>query len=185
MTGHRTAGGGAGSQTGPTLAGRPVSPAARSSSPEPTAGSAAHLPAIDTAERARRAELQARGLIRRRGGGSPARPLAQAQVEATQAITTFDTWSWLLAEVRQALELSPQPSTGRRRHNQSHPETAITLLQELGQADITTFADDLQQKLPELLPLLAWLEQHLTPLLKNLAADTQAFVLWTGNTATP
>lgn len=58
-------------------------------------------------------------------------------------------------------------------------ETAIALLKELGQADITAFATDLQQKLPELLAPLAWLEQHLAPMLKNLAATTQAFVLWT------
>jgi hypothetical protein len=102
--------------------------------------------------------------------------LTQAQVEATQAIAPFDTWSWLLAEVRQALEpLTPshQPVAIAK----ATLETAITLLKELGQADITAFADDLQQKLPELLAPLEWLEQQLTPVLNNLAADTQAFVL--------
>ncbi len=33
--------------------------------------------------------------------------------------------------------------------------------------------------MPELLAPLAWLEHHLAPLLKDLAANTQAFVLWT------
>lgn len=136
--------------------------------------------AIATAERAHRAELQAQGLIRRRGRRLCLKmPLAQAQVEATQAIATFDTWSWLLAEVRQALEpLTPTHQLVAVAKTKATLETAIALLKELGHTDIIAFADDLQQKLPELLAPLEWLAQHLTPVLKNLAADTQAFVLW-------
>ncbi|MCK6629528.1 MAG: hypothetical protein L6R45_30675, partial [Anaerolineae bacterium] len=92
---------------------------------------------------------------------------------------TFDTWSWLLAEVRQALEpLTPTHQLVAVAKTKATLETAIALLKELGHTDIIAFADDLQQKLPELLAPLEWLEQHLTPVLKNLAADTQAFVLW-------
>ncbi len=106
-------------------------------------------------------------------------PLAQAQVEETQAIATFDTWSWLLAEVRQALEpISPTHHLVSVTQTQATLETAIALLKELGHADLTAFATDLQQKLPELLAPLEWLEQHLAALLKDLAANTQAFVLW-------
>jgi hypothetical protein len=54
--------------------------------------------AIEAAERAHRADLEARGLRRRCGRRLKIKvPLAQAQVEAAQAIATFDTWSWLLA----------------------------------------------------------------------------------------
>jgi hypothetical protein len=136
--------------------------------------------AIDSAERAQRAEWQAQGLIRRRGRRLTSKvPLAQAQLEAAQAIATFDTWSWLLAEVRQALEpFTPSHQLVAVAQTTATLETAITLLKEVGHADITAFANDLQSKLPELLAPLAWLEQHLTPLLQNLAADTQAFVLW-------
>jgi hypothetical protein len=57
-------------------------------------------------------------------------------------------------------------------------ETAIELLKALARSDITAFAEDLQEKLPELMAPLEWLEQHLTPLLDGLDADTQAFIVW-------
>jgi hypothetical protein len=136
--------------------------------------------AIETAERARRADLQDRGLLPRRGRRLTVKvSLAQAQVEETQALETFDTWSWLLAEVRQALEpITPTQTLVSVTQTQATLETAIALLKEVGQADIRAFADDLQQKLPELLAPLEWLEQHLAPLLQPLTAETQAFVLW-------
>jgi len=61
--------------------------------------------AMETAERARRADLEARGIIRRRGRRLKIKvPLPQAEAEETQAMETFDNWCWLLGEVRQALE---------------------------------------------------------------------------------
>lgn len=142
-------------------------------------GAAYH--AIETAERAHRADLEAQGLLHRRGRRLIVKvPLAQAQIEEAQAIEIFDAWSWLLAEIRQALEpISPTHHLVPVTQTKATLETAIALLKELGHADITAFAHDLQQKLPELLAPLAWLEQHLAPLLNNLAATTQAFVLWT------
>jgi hypothetical protein len=107
-------------------------------------------------------------------------PLPQAQVEEAQAIATFDTWSWLLTEVRQALEpLTPTHHFVSGAKTKASVETAVGLLKELGHADLTAFAHDLQQKLPELLAPLEWLEQQLASVLKNLDADIQAFVLWT------
>jgi hypothetical protein len=136
--------------------------------------------AIEAAERARRADLEARGLRRRCGRRLKIKvPLAQAQVEETQAIETCDTWSWLLAEVRQALE--PITSTHHlvsAAQAQATLETAITLLKELSHADLTAFANDLQQKVPELLAPLVWLEQHVPPQFKDVEAHAQAFVLW-------
>ncbi|MBI1876951.1 MAG: hypothetical protein HYR94_01720 [Chloroflexi bacterium] len=136
--------------------------------------------AMETAERVRQADLEARGIIRRRGRRLKIKtPLPQAQVEAAQAMATFDTWSWLLAEVRQALDpISPTHHLVSGVKTKAIVETAIGLLQELGHADITAFADDLQHKLPELLAPLEWLEQQLAPRLNPLEADTQAFVLW-------
>jgi len=137
--------------------------------------------AMETAERARRADLEARGLLRRCGRRLKIKtPLPQAQVEEAQALETCDTWSWLLAEVRQALEpITPTHHLVSGAKTKATVETAVGLLKELGHADITAFADDLQQKLPELLAPLEWLEQQLAPVLNLLEADTHAFVLWT------
>jgi hypothetical protein len=61
---------------------------------------------------------------------------------------------------------------------QATVETAIELLKALNHPNITAFADDLQEKIPELLAPLEWLEQQLTPVLKELDADTQTFIIW-------
>jgi hypothetical protein len=141
---------------------------------------AAAYKALETAERARRADLEARGLIRRRGRRLKLKvSLPQAQREAAQAVERFDTWCWLLAEIRQALEpITPAHQLVSVAEVKDTLETALTLLKQLARSDITAFADDLQHKLPELLAPLQWLEQQLTPLLKPLEANTQAFVTW-------
>lgn len=136
--------------------------------------------AIELAERAQRADLQARGIIRRRGRHLKSKvTLAQAQIEASQAVETFDTWSWLLSEVRQALEpVTPTNRLVSVTEAKVTLETAISLLKELARSDITAFANDLQEKIPELMAPLQWLEQQLSPVLMSLETDTQAFVIW-------
>jgi hypothetical protein len=136
--------------------------------------------AIETVERARRADLEARGIIRRRGPRLKIKvPLPQAEVEEAQAIETFDNWCWLLGEIRQALEpIAPAYHIVSVAQTKATVETAIELLREMNHANITAFADDLQEKIPELLAPLEWLEQQLTPVLETLDADTQTFVVW-------
>lgn len=136
--------------------------------------------AIETAERARRADLEARGIIRRRGRRLKIKvPLPQAEIEEARAIEVFDNWCWLLGEIRQALEpLAPAGRVVSVAEVKATGETAVELLKELGHPDITAFADDLQEKMPELLAPLEWLEQHLRPLLQGLDEETQAFILW-------
>lgn len=136
--------------------------------------------ALETAARAHRADLEARGSIRRRGRRLKIKiPLPQAEREAAQAVERFDTWVWLLGEIRQALEpITPAHRLVSAAETQDTLETAITLLKQLARPDITAFADDLQDKLPELMAPLQWLEQQLTPALTSLDADTQAFVIW-------
>jgi len=136
--------------------------------------------AIETAERARRADLEAQGIIRRRGPRLKIKsPLPQAQAEEAQAIETFDTWSWLLSEIRPALEpITAEGCIVAVAKTKATLETAIELLKELNHADITAFAGDFQKKVPELLAPLEWLEQQLSPLLEGLDADTQTFILW-------
>ena len=137
--------------------------------------------AIETAERARRADLEARGIIRRRGRRLKIKvPLPQAEIEEAKAIEVFDQWCWLLGEVRLALEpLTPAHRIVSVAETRATIETAIELLQELPHPDITAFAEDLQEKIPELIAPLEWLEQHLTPVLDGLDADTEAFIIWT------
>ena len=137
--------------------------------------------AIETAERARRADLEARGIIRRRGRRLKIKvPLPQAEIEEAQAIEIFDNWCWLLGEVRLALEpLTPAHRIVSVAETRANIETAIALLKELPHPDITASAEDLEEKLPELIAPLEWLEQHLTPVLDGLDADTEAFIIWT------
>jgi hypothetical protein len=136
--------------------------------------------AIETAERARRADLEARGILRRRGRRLKIKvPLPQAELEQAQAMERCDQWSWLLSEVRLALEpITPSHTLVSVAKTKATVKTAVELLKELNHPGITAFAEDLQEKLPELLAPLEWLEQQLTPILKDLAADTQTFMLW-------
>ncbi len=136
--------------------------------------------AMERAERARRADREARGLLRRRGPRLKVQvPLPQAEAEERQAIATFDAWCWLLGEIRQALEpLTASGHLGSVAESQATLEAAVELLQELNHAEITAFAKQLRAKTAELLAPLEWLEQQLVPVLQNLDADTQAFILW-------
>ena len=136
--------------------------------------------AIESAERARRADLEALGLIRRRGRRLKIKvPLPQAETAEAEAIERFDNWCWLLSEVRLALEpITPAYGLVSVAATQATVETAIELLKALNHPNITAFADDLQEKIPELLAPLEWLEQQLTPVLKELDADTQTFIIW-------
>ncbi len=136
--------------------------------------------AIETAERARRADLEARGIIRRRGRRLKIKvPLPQAKIEEVKAIELFDNCRWLLGEVRLALEpITPAHTIVSVAETKATVETALELLKGLHHPTITAFADDLQGKIPELLAPLEWLEQQLTPVLENLDADTQTFIIW-------
>jgi len=136
--------------------------------------------AMEHAERARRAELEAQGIIRRRGRPLKLKmPLPEAETAEAKAVERFDNWCWLLKEVRLALEpITPAYGLVSVTETKATVETAVELLKTLNDADITAFADDLQQKIPELLAPLEWLEQQLTPVFKDLDADTQTFIIW-------
>jgi len=136
--------------------------------------------AIETAERARRADLEARGIIRRRGRRLKIKvPLPQAEIEEAFAIEIFDNYCWLLSEIRQALE--PTTPDGRIIsvvETKATIETAVELLKELNHPDITALADDLQGKTPELIAPLEWLEQQLASVRQDLDVDTETFIVW-------
>ena len=141
---------------------------------------AAAYQAIENAERARRADLEARGIIRRPGRRLKIKvPLPQAQREEVHAIELYDIWSWLLSEVRLALEpITPSYNIVSVVETKATIETALALLKELNHTNITAFADDLQKKMPDLLAPLEWLAQQLTPVLKDIETKGQRFIIW-------
>ena len=136
--------------------------------------------AIDAAERARQANLEARGVIRRRGRRLKIKvPLPQAEIEETCAIEAFDNYCWLLSEIRQALEpITPDGRIVSMAETKATINTAVELLKELNHPDITALANDLQKKTPELIAPLEWLEQQLTSVRQALDVDTETFIVW-------
>jgi len=136
--------------------------------------------AMETAERARRADLEARGIIRRRGARLKIKmPLPQAEIEEAHAIETFDNYCWLLSEIRQALEpITPDGRIVSAVETKATIETALELLKELNHPDIVAFAAGLQEKTAELIAPLEWLEQQLAPLRRDLDVGTETFIVW-------
>jgi hypothetical protein len=135
--------------------------------------------AIATAERARRAAQEAQGQRRRRRGRplQVQTPLSQAEVQEAQAVATFDAWCWLLGEIRQALKpITPAGRLVPVAEAQATLETAIAWLKELGHPQIMAFADDLQEKMRQLLAPLEWLEPQRRPVLQGVDPETQAFL---------
>ena len=136
--------------------------------------------AIETAERARRAEREAQAPKRRRGRPLKVKvPRAQAEAQEQQAIAIYDGWQWLLQEVRQALEpLTPEGKLNQVAQARATLETAIALLQELNHEAVTALAHKLQAHLEELLAPLVWLEEQLAPWREGLDEATEALIGW-------
>ena len=136
--------------------------------------------ALESAERARRAEREAQAPKRRRGRPLKVKvPRAQAEAQEQQAIAIYDGWQWLIGEVRQALEpLTPEGQLNRVAEAQATLETAITLMRELGHEAVTSSAQQLQAHLEELLAPLVWLEEQLAPWQEGLDEATEALIGW-------
>ena len=136
--------------------------------------------AIQLAERARRAAREARAPKRRRGRPLKVTvPLPQAEAQEQQAIAQYDAWTWLLQEVRQALEpLTPEGRLQSAAQARETLETAIELMEGLGHKAVTAFAHHLKAHLDELVAPLAWLEVQLAPWREKVDAATQAFIGW-------
>ena len=136
--------------------------------------------AIHTAERARRAEQEQEMPKKRRGAPIKVKvELSQAEAEESQAIEYLDTWSWLLHEIRQAIE--PIDSQGRivsAQHARQTVSTALELLATLDSQTIRTFSTQFFEKLDELLAPLEWLEQALAPWREGLDPDLEACIIW-------
>ncbi len=137
--------------------------------------------AIHDAERARRDDLERRGIIRRRGKRLKIKvPLPQAEVEEDKSIDVFDNWCWLLGEIRLALEpITPAHGIVSVAEAKATIELAPDLIREINHPDTTAFANDFRNKVPELLSPLEWLEQQLSPVLGHLNANDEALIVWT------
>jgi len=136
--------------------------------------------AIATAERINRATQEALTAKRRRG-----RPLkvelslAEAETQMSQAIDQFELWCWLLAELRSTLE--PIQAGFCLVNSLTTRETlqlVISLMSQVGHADITAFAEKLTEHVEELIAPLTWLETTLAPWRVNLKPEDEAFILW-------
>lgn len=96
------------------------------------------------------------------------------------AIALFDLWSWLLSEIRQALQ--PITHTGQIQDPllaQDTFVTAIDLLNALNHQDVSHFATQLLAHQPDLFAPLCWLSETLQPWQDRLAPSDQAFIIWT------
>jgi len=136
--------------------------------------------AMEVAERARRVEQEAQGTKRRRGRRlKVAVPKAAAEGKEEQAITTYDLYRWLIAEVRRGLE--PLNAAGRlttAAQARATVQTAVALLRELGHREVSAWAQKLLDRREELVAPLAWLEQSLAAWRQDLDEDTVAFIGW-------
>jgi regulator of protease activity HflC (stomatin/prohibitin superfamily) len=136
--------------------------------------------AMETAERARRAERERQAPRRR-----PGRPLEvdvsldEAEEEEEDAIDTYDGWIWLWGEARRALEpINEKGQLTRTKEAQETMEAAIELLQEIEHDDVTDFALGILDRLDDLLAPLIWLEECLAPWREEVDDETEALILW-------
>lgn len=140
----------------------------------------------NTAYRAIRQAERAQAYAAQQAGSAPqvGRPLkAMPPVPETAqqqdwAIEQFDLWTWLLSEVRFALE----PMHGYRINDSATArETLVVasdLMQQLDHPDITAFAARLLHNLDILLDPLRWLEQQVTDWQQTLCPDDEALIMY-------
>jgi hypothetical protein len=137
--------------------------------------------AMETTVLARKVEQQAQDPKPRRGRPKSCKvSYAEAQRLESQAIERYDTWCWLLDELRQALK--PFNARGELASASKARQTLETVAELLKSLDVTkayAFARwQILGHLEELVAPLAWLEQSLTPHRANLNPDTEAFIVW-------
>jgi hypothetical protein len=136
--------------------------------------------AIEQADKARRAEEESQ--LPKRRCGRPLkvqRSLAEAESYQQQAINRYDCFIWLHQEIRQALEpwTCSYMLTSAQQARETL-ETAVSLLQELGDANISSYASKLLKHEDELMAPLVWLEQQLASCRQDLDPSTEAAIIW-------
>jgi hypothetical protein len=137
--------------------------------------------AIDTAERARSIEQQAQEAKPRRGRPRKSKiSYTEAQRRETQALERFDSWYWLLGEMRQALEpFNAQGELNSSSEARHSLETVAELLKSFDVPKARSFARwHISAHVEELIAPLVWLEQTLAPYRADLDPSTEAFIVW-------
>lgn len=135
--------------------------------------------AIRQAERAQAyAAQQAEGACRIGRPRQATPPVPETAQQQDLAIELFDLWTWLLSEVRFALE----PVHGYRINDSATARetlmVASDLMQQLDHPDITAFAASLLQNLDILLDPLCWLEQQVADWQQTLCPDDEALIMY-------
>lgn len=136
--------------------------------------------ALETAEKARRARQEQAASQRRKGRPLKTQvELPDAERQEQQAIAALDNWEWLFGHIRQALE--PYDPEGHL-VNATQARQVVTAAQELlvsmQHPQVQPFAQQLKEKLDELIAPLEWLEQSLAPWRAGLDPETEAFIVW-------
>jgi hypothetical protein len=137
--------------------------------------------AIETAELARSVELQAQEPKPRQGRPKSCKvSYARAQQLESQAIERYDTWCWLLDELRQALQpFNVRGELASSSEARQTLQTVAVLLKSMDVIKVRSFARlKVLGHLEELIAPLAWLEETLAPYRIGLEAETEAFIVW-------
>jgi hypothetical protein len=136
--------------------------------------------AMEQTEKVRRAEAEAHAPKRRRGRPLKVnQSLIQAQQHEQTAIDRYDLFVWLQRELRAVLE--PWTSTCTLTcptHAQQTLEVVVTLLQELGDAHISQYAQTIQAQQEELLAPLRWVVTQLMPWRQAIDPKQEALIIW-------
>jgi hypothetical protein len=136
--------------------------------------------AIASSERARKAAQEQAQPQRRPGAPLKVKvELPQAAADEYQAMETLEAWTWLLREIRQALEpVAPSGCLSSTHSARQTLLTALDLLKTLGNPTIQDFTDPFTEKLAELLAPMEWLEQALAPWREGVDPKREAFIIW-------
>ena len=104
--------------------------------------------------------------------------ISETDQQQTLAIAQFDLWTWLLSEVRFALEPVHGDQLNASATARQALEAASELMQALDQPDITAFATRLLKNLDVLLDPLRWLERQVADWQATLDPADEALIVW-------
>lgn len=106
-------------------------------------------------------------------------PLAEAEANERVPRTTHDQWTWLLCEVRQALEpITPNGELISESQASATIETAAKLMNDLPDNKVKQFAKKLLREVEALVAPIRWVGQQLEPWRKSLDSTIETAIFW-------